>query len=158
MSLSVFRQFTKIRWGYFTGTRTIEISPGCLWNYPVGYWSHYNDVIMGAMVSQITSLTIVYSTVYSGADQRKHQCSASLAFVRGIHRWPVNSPFKWPVMRKMFPFDDVIMQAIGIIPHHTTPNHSKAVYCSHRPLYTLHSQTGGLNCRRVTTGTQPLSL
>ena len=65
---------------------------------------------MGAMASQITSLTIVYSTVYSGADQRRHQSSASLAFMRGIHRWPVNSPHKWPVMRKMFPFDDVIMQ------------------------------------------------
>ena len=66
---------------------------------------HYNDVIMGAMMSQITSLTIVYSTVYSGANQRKHQSSASLAFLRGIHR----SPHKWPVTRKIFPFDDVIM-------------------------------------------------
>ena len=64
---------------------------------------------MGAMASQITSLTIVYSTVYSGADQRKHQSSASLAFLRGIHRWPVNSPHKGSVTRKMFPFDDVIM-------------------------------------------------
>ena len=64
---------------------------------------------MGAIASQITSLTIVYSTVYSDADQRKHQSSASLAFVRGIHRRPVNSPHKWPVTRKMFPFDDVIM-------------------------------------------------
>ena len=64
---------------------------------------------MGAMASQITSITIVYSTVYSGADQRKHQSSASLAFVPGIHRWPVNSPHKGPVTRKMFPFDDVIM-------------------------------------------------
>ena len=45
---------------------------------------HYDDVIMGAMTSQITSLTIAYSTVYSDADQRKHQSSASLAFVRGI--------------------------------------------------------------------------
>ena len=70
---------------------------------------HYNDVIMSAMASQITSLTVVYSTVYSGADQRKHQNSASLAFVRGIHRSPVNSPYKTPVTRKMFPFDDVIM-------------------------------------------------
>ena len=71
--------------------------------------AHYNDITMGSMVSQITSLTIVYSTVYSSADQRKHQSSASLAFVRGIHRGPVNSPHKWPVTRKMFPFDDVIM-------------------------------------------------
>ena len=40
---------------------------------------------------------------------KKHQSSASLAFVRGIHRWPVNSPHKGPVTRNMFPFDDVIM-------------------------------------------------
>ena len=47
---------------------------------------HYNDVIMTTMASQITSLTVVYSIVYSGVDQRKHQSSASLAFVRGNHR------------------------------------------------------------------------
>ena len=70
---------------------------------------HYNDIIMSAMESQITSLTIVYSAVSSVADQRKHQSSVSLAFVWGIHRWPVNSPHKGPVTRKMFPFDDVIM-------------------------------------------------
>ena len=70
---------------------------------------HYCDGIMGAIASQITSITIVYSTVYSDADQRKHQSSSSLAFVRGNHRGPVNSPHKWPVTRKMFPFDDVIM-------------------------------------------------
>ena len=64
---------------------------------------------MGAIASQITSLMIVYSIVYSAADQRKHQSSASLAFVRGIHRGPVNCPHKWPVTRKMVPFDDVIM-------------------------------------------------
>ena len=64
---------------------------------------------MDTIPSQITSLTIVCSIVYSDADQRKHQSSASLAFVRGIHRGPVNSPHKWPVTRKMFPFDDVIM-------------------------------------------------
>ena len=68
---------------------------------------HYSDVIMDEIASQNTSLTIVYSTVYSDADQRKHQSSASLAFMRGIHRWPVNSPHKWSVTRKMFPFDDV---------------------------------------------------
>ena len=99
----------------------------CLWNidqccqrsaeYPAGcqgsgwdgryHWNHYCDVIMAEIASQITSLTVVYLTVYS--DQRKHKSSASLAFVRGIHRWPVNSPHKGPVTRKMFPFDDVIM-------------------------------------------------
>ena len=65
------------------------------------------------MASQITSLTIVYSTVYSGADHRKYQSSASPDFVQGIHRWPVNSPHKGPVTRKLFPFDDVIMERIG---------------------------------------------
>ena len=64
---------------------------------------------MGAISSLITRFMIVYLTVYSDADQRKHQSSASLAFVWGIHRGPVNSPHKWPVTRKMFPFDDVIM-------------------------------------------------
>ena len=70
---------------------------------------------MGAIASQITSLTIVSSTVYSEADQRKHQSSASLAFARGIHRGPVNSTHKWPVTRKMFPFDDVIMLGEKVI-------------------------------------------
>ena len=64
---------------------------------------------MGAIASQITSHAIVYSTVYSGENQRKHQSSASLALERGIHREPVNSPHKLPVTRKMFPFDDVIV-------------------------------------------------
>ena len=74
--------------------------------------SHYCDVTMGAMASQTTSLAIVYLTVYSDAEQRTHQSSASLAFVRGIHRGPVNSPHKWPVTRKMFAFDDVIMGTV----------------------------------------------
>ena len=64
---------------------------------------------MGTIASQITNLTIVYSIVFSDADQRKYQSSAWLAFGRGIHRGPVNSPHKWPVTRKMFPFDDVTM-------------------------------------------------
>ena len=70
---------------------------------------HFSDVIMGAMAFQITSLRIVYLTVYSGADQRKHQSYASLAFVREFPRWPVNFPNKRPVTLKMFPFDDVTM-------------------------------------------------
>ena len=80
------------------------------------YWisenidEHYDDVIMTMLASQITSLTVVYSIVYSGVDQSKHQSSASLAFVQEIHRGPVNFPHKWPVTRKMFPFDDVIMK------------------------------------------------
>ena len=93
----------------------IHINVSSYWPFvrKIQFWSvyccHYNDVIMGTIASQITSLTIVYSTIYSEADQRKHQSSASLAFVRGIRRGPVNSPHKWPVMRKMYPFADVIM-------------------------------------------------
>ena len=70
---------------------------------------HYNDVMISEMASRITSLTIVYS----GADQRKHQSSASLAFVRGIHRRTVNSPHKGPVTRKLLPFDDVIIISLS---------------------------------------------
>ena len=86
---------------------TVDLSP-THWHrsYKIGY---YNDVIMGAITSQITNLTSVYSTVYLDADQRKHQSSASLAFLRGIHRGPVNSPHKWSVTRNFFPFDDAIM-------------------------------------------------
>ena len=72
---------------------------------------------MGSIASQITSLTIVYSSIYSGTDQRKHQSFASLAFVRGIHRSQVNSLHKWLVMQKMwkmFPFDDVIMRTENV--------------------------------------------
>ena len=79
--------------------------------------SHYCDVIMGTMASLIISLMSVYSTAHSGADPRKHQSSASLAFVRGIHRRSVNSPHKWPVTRKMFPFDDVSMMSSYQIKH-----------------------------------------
>ena len=71
---------------------------------------HYSVIIMGAMASQITNILIVYSTLCSGTDQRKHQSSMPLAFVWGIHQWPVNSPHKEPVTRKMFPFDDIIME------------------------------------------------
>ena len=88
-------------WNYWTSHPHVNL---LLFRTPF----HYNGVIMSTMASQITSLTIVYLTVYSGADQR-HQISASLAFVRGIHRWPVNSPHKGPVTRKIFPFYDVIM-------------------------------------------------
>ena len=73
----------------------------------------YDDVTMSVVTSQITSLTIVYSTVNSDADQRKHQSSAYLVFVWGIRWWPL----KGPVTRKMCPFYDVIM-AFSIIPQH----------------------------------------
>ena len=76
---------------------------------------HYSDVIMGAMASQITSFTIVYSIVYSGADQRN---------IKASRHWPLcgqftgdrrNPPHEWPVTRKMFPLDDVIMDAFMLL-------------------------------------------
>ena len=70
--------------------------------------SRLNSNVKMTVVASLCSIS--YSTVYLDADQRKHQSSASLAFVRGSHRGPVNSPHKWPVTRKMFPFDDVIMR------------------------------------------------
>ena len=70
---------------------------------------HFDDVIISVMVPQTTGILIVYSTVCSGTDQRKHQSSVSLAFVRWIHQWLVNSPHKGPVTRIMFSFDDIIM-------------------------------------------------
>ena len=93
--------------GIFIANKTIDFLPKLLFlGNPI---AHYNDVIMSARASQITSFTIVYSTVYSGAFQRKHQRSTSLASVRGIHRWPVNFRHKGPVTRRKLPFVDVIM-------------------------------------------------
>ena len=70
----------------------------------------YSDVMMSAIASQITGVSMICSIVSSGWDQRKRQSSASLAFVRVIHRSPANSHQKGPVTRKMFPFNDVIME------------------------------------------------
>ena len=64
------------------------------WRHDIVIFWHYCDIITTTMASQITSLTIVYSTVYSCANQGKHQSSVSLTFKRGIHMWPVNSPHK----------------------------------------------------------------
>ena len=73
--------------------------------------AHYSDFIMSAMASLITGVSIISSAICSGADQReKPKLHIKwLAFVRGIHWWPVDSPHKGPVMQKMFPFDNVIM-------------------------------------------------
>ena len=80
-------------------------------------------------------------TVYSGSDQRKHQSSASLVFVRGIHRWPVNSPHKGPATRKMFPFDDVIILFLQIMIRHQSlfiiNNYNKIFSLSFNLWYTI---------------------
>ena len=79
------------------------------------HWRHhYSDVIMSAMTCQITRVSILCSTVCSGADKTKHQGSATLPFVRGNHQSPVASPHKGSATPKMFPFDDVIMTAMSI--------------------------------------------
>ena len=99
---------------------TFSQTPGVGSNLPLPAFN--NDVIMSAMASQISGLPTVCPTVCLGADQRRHQSSASLAFVRGIHRLPVDSPHNGPVTGKMFSFDDVIM-----ITGHVARNH----YCWH---------------------------
>ena len=76
-----------------------------------GKIDYYNNVIMSGTASQITGVQIVCSTICSGADQRKHENSA---YVRGIHRWPVDFPHKGPVTRKMFLFDDSIWMKIHL--------------------------------------------
>ena len=76
----------------------------------IKYVHHYSDVIMGTMASQITGVSRFSSTVCSWTDQRKHQSSASLSSVRGIHRWPMDSSHKGPVTQKMFPVDNVSMR------------------------------------------------
>ena len=87
--------FYKRRIKYVNARNMESCSQGALWNILDAYRKmehlklcpkHYNDFIMGVIASQITSLMIVYSIVYSGADQRKNKCFASLTFVRGIHR------------------------------------------------------------------------
>ena len=79
--------YTEYAWIYGTFPASYK-SPFNTWRWKgiLCRHNHYDDVIMSAIASQIISLTIVYSTVYSDADQRKHQSCASLAFVRGIHR------------------------------------------------------------------------
>ena len=99
---------------------------------------------MSVMASQITSLIIVYPTVYSGADQRKHQSSASLAFKWGIHRWPVNSPQKGPVNRKMFPFDDIIIK-YDLGGHGQSPQNNRDL---HQGILHLWSKFGGSGLNR----------
>ena len=98
---ATYHWFNRLKWIQLRmvdryGIRTLH---GCL---PWWMKIHYSDVIMSAMASQITGLSIVSSIACSGADQRKHQNSASLAFVRGIHQWPVGSPHIGPVTRECF--------------------------------------------------------
>ena len=103
---------------------------------------------MSMMASQNTSLTIVYSTIYSGADQRKGQSSTSLAIVRGIHWWPVNSPFNVPVTRKLFPFDDVIMENISICSNAMTAKEHKSDFklTKDSPYLILTDKLWGIYC------------
>ena len=115
---------------------------------PVHIRNHYNDVIMSAIASQIIRLTNVYSTVYSDANQRKHQSSASLAFKRGIHRWPVNSPHKGPATQKMFPFDDVIANSQIITRRHLEDG-IKSINVSCHSLTQYHNDSIRIACLMI---------
>ena len=98
---------------------------------------------MSAMASIITGVSIVYSTVCSGADQRKHQKLRVTAFVKGIHRWPVNSPHKGPVTRNMFTFDDVIMIARRAMLYTIlNMNYDKTFFRHVMKIYTHYSKEG----------------
>ena len=103
---TIFKQWISTQ--NFRSTCLCPLSPSIHHSLPKTM-EHYSDVIMSAMASQITRVLIVCSAVCSDTDQRKYQSSMSLAFVRGIHQSPVNSPHKGPVIWKMFRFDDVIM-------------------------------------------------
>ena len=93
---------------------------------------HHIDVIMSAMASQITGVSVVYSTVVSDADQRKHQSFASLAFVWGIHQWP----------RNMFPFGDVIMNCFQLrFTHSLMPHNMMVLYYCHLPYFHVANST-----------------
>ena len=124
----------------------VRILPGVTYFHLI----HYDDVTMSGMASQITSLTIVYPTVYSDAVQRKHQSPASLAFVRGIHWGPVNSPHRRPVTRKLFPFDGVIMLLVVL---RSTPQPSTvgaaACACSAFRGLTCINNTSSTECEFV---------
>ena len=111
-------------------TQSSQLSPDFWASRIKQFPSNYSDVIMSAMASQIAGVSIIYSTVCSGADQIKHQSFASLGFLRGIHRWLINSPHKGPATRKMH--DDVIMH----LPHPYINDGSQVVlvvaYSSHK--------------------------
>ena len=93
------------------GVLIVKIIHTTIWVDTFPLWRHDgHNGRDGISNHQPHNCLIVYSTVDSGGDHRKNQSSALLAFLRGIHRWPVNSPHKWSVTQKMFPFDDVIMQ------------------------------------------------
>ena len=110
--IQISLKFVPMRKGPINNKDGVHHRPPCSTSHPElnrRRTHHYSDVIMSEVVSQITGVSIVYSSVCSCADQRKHHSSASLASMWGIHRWPVDSPHKGPVTRKIFPFDDVIM-------------------------------------------------
>ena len=80
-----------------------------MWSRGIVKWNITTESLTLPWPSQIKGASVVCSAVCSGADQRKYQSSASRAFVMGIHRSPVDSFYKGPITRNIFPFDDVIM-------------------------------------------------
>ena len=105
----------KVYWVTHFGITIREIRGNVFFFILARIRSHYGDVIMGMMASQITSLTLVYSTVYSGADQKKTSKHRVTGLCAGNS--PVNSSLKGTVTRKMIPFDDVTMAICILLIH-----------------------------------------
>ena len=125
---SHFPWYSQISFHYISFCRWKQHPSSSVW---VKITSHYNDIIMGTVLSQISSLTIVYSTFDSDPDERKHQSSTSLTFVLGIHGGLMNSPHKWPLTWKMFRFDDIIMPHNGVV---QCSEPSSIFFLTHQPL------------------------
>ena len=111
--LRIIRRYREIIWRYtaiWIGTIRRQWIYTSKWNQFQFHKKHYSDIMMSAMASQITGVSIVCLTFCWGAGQRKRQSYASLVPVRGIHRWPVVSSHGGAVTRKML--DDVIMYSV----------------------------------------------
>ena len=137
---------------------SVAVKNADIFGYPQNNRAHYDDVIMSTIASQITSLASVYSTVYSGADQSKLQSSASLAFVWGIHRGPVNSPHKWPVTRKMFSFDDVIIWYVNSTNIYWSVHTQKAICVIRSPGFGAILDRPNRHCNNFAFASKPFEL
>ena len=113
-------------------------------------WIHHSDVIISETASLITGVSIVDSTFCAGADKRKQKSSASPAFVRGIHRWSVNSPHKGPATWKIFPFDDVIMRCWNCLCYEFEIPANEGLITNGRILNTIMFRpTGHFSCVQI---------
>ena len=125
---------------YISNNGTIEQS-GCIIILLICFHLHssHSDAVTSKRARyQITGVSIVCSIVCSGANRTKHQSSATMAFLRGIHRWPLKPPHKGPVTRKMFPFDDVIMLQLCLSVLTRTKNTGQVVWRAFHIIFSEH--------------------